>query len=371
VNQGSTQSAQQRQEESEVIEVAGLDVGDKECHLCVMAKESGEVQERSKLRTTRASLRQRFAGIGPMRIALEAGAQSPWISRLLSELGHRVVVGNPRKLRLIYQNRRKNDQVDAEYLARLARVDPALLHPLEHRGEEAQADLSVIRSRELLVKTRVQLVNHVRGVVKSFGERLPKCDTEAFARRVRSGIPPALRPSLLPVVETIATLSAQIRACDRHLERAVEQRYREASLLMAVNGVGVVTALSFVLVLESPERFAKSRAVGAYLGLVPAQADSGDSQPQLRITREGDELLRRLLVQCGHYILGPFGKECDLRRHGQKIAQGGGGKRAKKRAVVAVARKLSVLLHRLWRNGEVYDPDFNVRREQQRRRPAA
>jgi transposase len=250
-------------------------------------------------------------------------------------------------------------------------VDPALLHPLEHRGEEAQADLSVIRSRELLVKTRVQLVNHVRGVVKSFGERLPKCDTEAFARRVRSGIPPALRPSLLPVVETIATLSAQIRACDKHLERAVEQRYREASLLMAVNGVGVVTALSFVLVLESPERFAKSRAVGAYLGLVPAQADSGDSQPQLRITREGDELLRRLLVQCGHYILGPFGKECDLRRHGQKIAQGGGGKRAKKRAVVAVARKLSVLLHRLWRNGEVYDPDFNVRREQQRRRPAA
>ena len=142
--------------------------------------------------------------------------------------------------------------------------------------------------------------------------------------------------------------------------------YPETDLLRQVEGVGALTALAFVLTLENPERFAKSRSVGAYLGLEPAQDQSGDRDPQRHISKEGDEMLRKLLVGSAHYILGPFGSDSDLRRHGEKIASRG-GKNAKKRAAVAVARKLSVLLQRLWVTGEVYEPLRNAhwRREQE------
>lgn len=353
----------------EIEQVGGLDVSDRYCHLCVLCRETGAKQEESRLTCSETSLRRRFEGLARMRVALEAGVHSGWISRVLEDLGHEVIVGNPRRLRLIYRNRKKSDKVDAEYLARLARADCELLHPLRHRGVQAQEDLAIVRSRDLMVKTRTQLVNHVRSVVKGTGERLPSCGSEAFAKKVASEIPEGLRAALLPVVETIGELSSQIRHYEREIERVLRTRYPESELLLAVNGVGAITALTFLLVIEDPGRFAKSRKVGAYLGLVPAQDESGESSPELRITREGDELLRRLLVQCGHYILGPFGKDCDLRRHGEKIVQRG-GKAAKKRAAVAVARKLAVLLHVLWRNAEIYDPDHTAKRNDRRRQVA-
>jgi transposase len=139
--------------------------------------------------------------------------------------------------------------------------------------------------------------------------------------------------------------------------------------LRQVEGVGPLTALTFVLTLEDPYRFEKSRSVGAYLGLVPASDKSGDRDPQRRISKEGDEMLRKLLVGSAHYILGPFGGDSDLRRHGEKIASRG-AKNAKKRAAVAVARKLAVLLHRLWVTGEVYDPLYNAHRSQEREEAA-
>lgn len=372
MKKSSTASETKGQEQAVngVEAVAGLDVGDKWSHLCMLATSSGEVVERSRLATTEAALRRRFAGVGRLRIALEAGVHSPWISRLLHELGHEVIVANPRQLRLIYGNRRKNDPVDAESLGRLARLDPALLHPIEHRGEQGQADLALVRSRDLLVRSRTQMINHVRSVVKSFGARLPGCSAPAFAGRMRDRLPVPLRPALLPVLESIATLSEQIRGYDKQIEEAARKRYPEVERLQAIHGVGTLSALSFVLVLEEPERFPKSRSVGAYLGLVPGEDSSGEQQRKLRISKEGDKLLRQLLVQCGHYILGPFGKDCDLRHHGQKIVQRG-GPGAKKRAAVAVARKLAVLLHRLWCSGEVYDPHHNAQLEPNRRRPAA
>lgn len=353
----------------EIAVVGGLDVSDKHCHLCVVDLESGSKLEETLVATSETGLRRRFEGIAPMRVALEAGVHSGWISRLLAQLGHETVVGNPRKLRLIYRNRKKSDKVDAEYLARLARADCELLHPLHHRGAQAQEDLAIVRSRDLVVKTRTQLINHVRSVVKGTGERLPSCSARTFAKTVVDHIPEGLRPALMPLVETVGELSDRIRSYEQQIEQTLRERYPESEQLLAVNGVGAITVLTYLLVIEDPERFAKSRTVGAYLGLVPAQDESGESSPQLRITREGDELLRRLLVQCGHYILGAFGKDCDLRRHGQRIAQRG-GKAAKKRAAVAVARKLAVLLHTLWRNGEVYDPDHTATRCNQRRRAA-
>ena len=349
---------------------AGVDIGDKHSYLCLLDQESGEVMEEGRLRTTPEAIRRRFSSEQPMRIAIEAGTHSPWVSRLLEECGHEVLVANARKLRLIYANRRKTDEVDAENLARLARVDPKLLYPLKHRGEESQAHMAIVRSREALVGSRTQLVNHVRGAVKSFGARLPKCPAVSFHNKAPEHIPEALLPALGPLLETIGSLTRRIREYDRKLQEIAKEHYPETELLRQVEGVGPLTALTFVLTLEDPYRFEKSRSVGAYLGLVPARDQSGDRDPQKRISKEGDETLRKLLVGSAHYVLGPFGQDSDLRRHAEKMASRG-GKNAKKRAVVAVARKLSVLLHRLWVTAEVYDPLYNARRRTKQQEEAA
>jgi transposase len=349
---------------------AGLDLGDRYSYLCLLDTESGEVVEEGRLRTTPEALRRRFASEPSLRIAMETGTHSPWVSRLLEECGHEVLVANARKLRLIYANKRKTDEIDAENLARLARLDPKLLYSVRHRGEDSQAHLALIRSRQALIGCRTQLVNHVRGAVKSFGARLPKCPARSFYKRASEHIPEALRPALGPILEQIASLTERIRNYDRKLEAISKEHYPETDLLRQVEGSGPLTALTFVLTLEDPHRFERSRSVGAYLGLVPATERSGDMDPQKRISKEGDEMLRKLLVGSAHYILGPFGSDSDLRRHGEKIAARG-GKNAKKRAAVAVARKLSVLLHHLWITGELYEPLHNAHRRQGQEEAAA
>ena len=340
---------------------AGLDIGDKYSYLCLIDTASGAIMEEGRLRTSPETFKRRFASERPMPIAIEAGTHSPWVSRVLEECGHEVLVANPRKLRLIYANKRKTDEIDAENLARLARVDPRLLYPLKHRGEDSQAHLAIIRSRQALVDCRTQLVNHVRAAVKSFGARLPKCSARSFHKRASEHIPEALRPALGPILEVIASLTERIRDYERELETISKEHYPETELLRQLEGVGTLTALTFVLTVEDPYRFERSRSVGAYLGLVPASDRSGDRDPQKRISKEGDQMLRKLLVGSAHYILGPFGHDSDLKRHGQKIASRG-GKNAKKRAVVAVARKLAVLLHSLWASAEVYEPLRNAHR---------
>ena len=340
---------------------AGLDLGDKYTYLCLIDTQSGEVMEEGRLRTTPEAFRRRFSSEWLLRIAIEAGTHSPWVSRVLEECGHEVLVANARKLKLIYASKRKTDEIDAENLARLARLDPKLLYPLKHRGEDSQVHLAIIRSRQTLVDARTQLVNHVRGAVKSFGARLPKCPARSFHKKAAEHIPEALWPALGPILETIGSLTERIRDYERQLETISKEHYPDTELLRQVEGVGTLTALTFVLTLEDPYRFEKSRAVGGYLGLVPARDQSGDRDPQRHISKEGDEMLRKLLVGSSNYILGPFGSDSDLRRHGEKIASRG-GKNAKKRAVVAVARKLSVLLHSLWLSAEVYEPLRNTHR---------
>jgi transposase len=189
-----------------------------------------------------------------------------------------VLVANPRKTRLIYGGKRKTDKLDAHKLARLARLDPKLLYPLNHRGEDSQAHLAIIRSRQALVSARTQLVNHVRGAVKSFGARLPKCPSVSFHKKAAEHIPQALWPALGPLLESISSLTERIRDYDRQLETISNEQYPETELLRQVEGVGILTALTFVLTLEDPSRFARSRTVGAYLGLVPATEQSGDRE---------------------------------------------------------------------------------------------
>jgi transposase len=288
-------------------------------------------------------------------VVIEVGTHSPWVQRLLQELGHETITAHTQSVRLIYSSTSKNDRLDAERLARLARVDPKLLHPIQHRKGSAQADRAVIRSRYVLVGCRTKLINHARGMVKSMGGRLPTCSADCFPKRVREALPKELKPALLPVLATIAALTLKIRRYDQKIESLASTRYPETNVLRQVSGVGPVTALSFVLTVEDPGRFRKSRSLGAYLGLRPRQSQSGDEDPELRITKAGDNDLRRLLVGSAQYILGPFGPDTDLRRWGLALAARG-RKNAKKRAVVAVARKLAVLLHRLWVTAEVYEP---------------
>ncbi len=341
----------------------GLDLGDKHSHLAIL-DQHGDLIEETRIPTSKASFQRKFSGLPPARVAMEVGTHSPWASHLLSELGHDVLVANARKLRAIYSNPRKTDQVDAETLARLARLDPNLLSPIHHRSPKAQADLTVIRSRDALVRSRTLLINHVRGIVKSCGDRLPSCSAHSFSKKVEPSIPNPLRPALLPLLEMISALTQQIRAYDRQIETLCQAQYPETRSLQQVSGVGALTALAFVLTLEDPSRFAKSREVGPALGLVPRRDQSGDRDPQLPITKTGNAFLRRLLVGSAHYVLGPFGPDCDLRRWGLKLAERG-GKNAKNRAVVSVARKLAVLLHCLWKTGEIYDPFYLARQHDQ------
>ena len=332
----------------------GLDLGDRYSYFYTLDS-AGENLESGRVQTSRSTLEKRFRSGEAARVVIEAGTHSSWVSRLLAECGHEVVVANPRKLALIAQNESKDDPVDAELLARLGRVEPQLLSPIVHRGAEAQADLAVIRARDALVAARTQLVNHVRGAVKSLGGRMRSCSTRSFAQKGESQLPEPLRAALEPLLVGIRTLTEQIKGYDRQIQEACREKYPETELLRQVGGVGAVTALAFVLTLEDPQRFGRSRSVGSFLGLRPGRDKSGAQDPELRITKAGDHLLRRLLVGSAQYILGPFGPDCDLRRWGLKLASRG-RKNAKKRAVVAVARKLAVLLHRLWVGSEVYEP---------------
>jgi transposase len=337
----------------------GVDLGDKFSEVYVLDQD-GEVLEESRIPTTKSALKRKFAPLPPCRIAMEVGSHSRWASQCLKELHHEVIVADARKLRLIYENPRKDDRADSEYLARLARLDPKLLSPIYHRGKQAQAHLAILRSRDILVASRTKLINHVRGSVKSSGARLPSCSARSFHNKAPEHIPEDLQPALLPILDTIASLTHQIYAYDHQIQKLCEEDYPETKPMRTVSGVGYLTSLAYVLTLENPRRFPKSREVGPALGLVPRRDQSGEQDPQLHITKTGDPYLRRLLVHSAHYILGPFGEDCDLRRWGLKLAERG-GKNAKKRAAVAVARKLAVLLHHLWVTGEVYEPFHNQR----------
>jgi transposase len=337
-----------------ITKTVGCDLGDKYSHVCVL-NDLGAVETRARLVTSRAGFRKWFSTLAPCRVALEVGTHSRWVSKLLKELGHEVVVANARHVRLIHQGKRKNDKLDAEKLARLARADIQLLSPIQHRSEDAHSDLTVLRSRDQLVKTRTQLINHVRGVAKAFGVRINKCVSPTFPRRAaETQMPDSLMAALQPILAALTALNNQIRAYERMVEE-MAQRSKDVQPLLTIHGVGELTTMAFVLTLEDASRFQKSRDVGAYLGLVPKQWQTGQSDPELRISKTGDAFVRRLLVNCAQRILGPFGQDSDLRRAGQRLMQRG-GKTAKKKAVIAVARKLAVLMHRLWSTGEVFQP---------------
>jgi transposase len=332
----------------------GVDLGDQWSNYCILGLE-GETLAEGKLRTTREDVAEFFRALSAARLIFEVGTHSAWVREVVVGCGHEVLVANPRLMDGTKGRKRKNDRLDANKLARLGRVDPQSLFPIHHRSREVRQDLVVLRARDALVSVRTELINTTRGLAKSMGARLPKCSSPSFPKKVEEALPAEIREALLPLMRLAEELSDRIKVYDETIEKLGREKYEHTELLRQVKGVGPLTSLAYVLTLEKPDRFRKSRDVGPYLGLVPKQEDSGDSQPQLGISKTEDVMLRRLLVGSAHYILGPFGPDTDLRRYGLRLYERG-GKNAKKRAAVAVARKLAVLLHRLWISGEVYEP---------------
>jgi transposase len=343
------------------IQTIGIDLGDKAHQIC-MLDEAGQVVLEGPAPNTRQALEGMFSTLPKALVALEAGTHSPWVSAALEGWGHEVLVANPRQLHLISQSQKKTDRNDARLLARLARADRQLLSPIRHRAAGTQCDLALIKARQALVKTRTSLVNHCRGIVKSLGGRLPSCSAESF-HKLGEAVPVELRPALEPLLRAIGETTTKIRRLERKIEALAEEKYPASKRLSEPVGVGLLTALTFLLVIEDPARFAKSRRVGAYVGLTPAKDQSGEVDKQLHITKAGDGLLRTLLVQCAQYILRRNSKPCELKSWGEKLAERG-GKAAKKRAVIAVARRLAVQMHRLWLSEEPYDPFYATKRRE-------
>jgi transposase len=338
--------------------VVGVDLGDRKSHYCTL-NNLGKVASEGSLPSTPTDFYQRFAKLPPSLIALEVGTHSRWASKVLKTCGHEVVVANTARVRLIHQNTRKSDRFDAKALAKLARVDCELLSPIQHRSDDAQARLAIIRARDLLVRTRSSVMNCVRGLVKPTGSRLPSCTPECFHVRVASALPKELRPALEPLLEQIKGLNHAILKYDHMMEDLADHAYPHVRLLTQIHGVGTLTALAFILTIEDPKRFRSSRDAGCYFGLQPKRYQSGDSDPELGIGKNGDEYMRCLLINAAHHILGPYGKDSDLRRWGLHLASRG-GKSARKKAATAVARKLATVMHSIWTTGEVYDPLRNA-----------
>jgi len=344
----------------------GIDLGDEKNTFCVLDHQ-GDVIETGEITNSKAAIKKLVQKYPGCVVSFEVSTHSLWISELLDNVDCTYYVCNARKVRAIWDTENKNDRRDAEMLARLTRSDPKLLSPIRHRNRHSHLHLQTVRSRDMLVKTRTELINHVRGAVKAYGERVPKgIRTDTFAKKVRKWMPRELHDVFAPILDSIETITESILDYEKEIDRLCEESYPETQILRQITGVGTIISLGFRLTIENPDRFGKCRDIGPLLGLVPRRDQSGEKDRQLRTTRQGDQLLRRLLVQGAQYILGAFGPDCDLRRHGEKIAARG-GKIAKKRAVTAVARKLAVLMLYLWKTGDTYDPDRNLKSKRRKR----
>ena len=243
-------------------------------------------------------------------VVMETGTHSLWMS---------------------YRSDKKNDQLDAEKLARLAQADRKLLHPVKHMTLERQTDLTVLKARDLVVRQRTQLINTIRGLLRAAGHKL--IEEEYSTRTIKkccSALPEYMRPAIMPLLQQICHLDLAIKEYDR-LVRKLCKKYPATKILQQITGVGELTSLAFVLIVGDPHRFDNAARLCAYLGVVPKQDQSGDTDKQLGITKKGNKLGRKLLIQAAHYILGPFGPDSELRSYGFRI-QARGGKIAKKKS---------------------------------------
>ena len=332
-------------------------MGNRKHEVCVIDRDAEVVEARS-IGSERNALRRLAKKYPNSRVVIECGIQSPWISRFLTENRMEVIVANARKVRAIWDQDFKSDTRDAEMLARLGRADPKLLRPIRHGSEQAQKELLSIKVRDTLVRRRLDIINAIRGTLKSLGYPVSNPDAARFHKIVLEEVPAEQHSVIEPLVKVLRELSEQIKGYDKMIKQAAEA-HPAAKHLQQIVGIGPITSLYFVHKIEDPQRFKRVRDIAPYLGLCPKRDQSGDCDKQLRITKAGDAYLRKLLISAAQYILGHFGKDCALRSFGLRLCERG-GPRAKKKAMVAVARKLAVLMISLWKNGTDYQPQQGI-----------
>ena len=330
------------------MEYLGIDVHSKYSEVCGISDE-GKITVRSRTPTTETGLKRFFGSRERSKVTLESGPVTPWVYRLLCELGHEVTVVNPRRVRLIAESTLKTDSIDAEVLARLSRLDLGFLRPVYQRTREAQELRTRLRVRTSLVKARTSLINAVRGTLRAQGYRVPSCPADSFvARFATMRLPASLAEVLEPMVTTIGELTERIQGLKAKLV-AESSSDELVQRLQTVPGVGPLVSLAYVGWMDRPDRFRESRDVGASLGLRPSLRSSGGHEIRGRITREGDTEMRRLLVQAAHAAL-QCHKDSSLKRWAESLVE----RLGKGKAVVALARKIAVLLHHLWVTGESF-----------------
>lgn len=328
----------------------GLDVHQQMTEICGL-DDAGEVRVRARVKTRAPTLRRWFAHRAPLAICLEAGGSSPWVARLLQDLGHDVVVCHPRQIQLIAQSRKKTDRRDAELLARLLRADRALLHPVTVRSAVTQQGRAALAMRHTLVGARTRCMQSVRGVLRGFGFRVPRSTWGQLVERVQAlELPDGLPPLLAPLLTTITELTAQIAQLEQELAK-IARTHPVVPQLRAIPGIGPLSALAFVLAVEDPYRFRKSRDVASFLGLCPSIRASGETAHRGRITKEGDRLVRFLLGQAAHACVRST-RPSALRDWGLAVR----ARRGVPKGATALARKLAVVMHRLWVTGAAYEP---------------
>jgi len=332
----------------------GIDLGDKYSQICEI--DGDGVLTEVRLATTESKLREQFEGKPRRRIIMEVGSQSRWISELLTSFGHEVLVLDARHVKMISDGLYKDDRKDAFLLARMGREAPGLLKVVHHRALDHQHVLTLVRARACAVRGRTQVVNTLRGLLKPYGIRLPKHSKSSdFLLWMYDFVPPPVLKLIEPLLPLLQEFDIRVDEYDKQAKAMLPTFAPHAMKLTNVYGVGDLTVLYFVALIGDPKRFPKSRDVGAYLGLCRRRNDSGERASELRITKAGDPYMRALLSNCASHILGPFGKDCDLRAWGLKKA-GAGSRVEKRKAKVAVARKLSVLLLTLLKSGKDYKP---------------
>lgn len=334
--------------------VVGVDVSEKHLNLCEIDGDDAVCE--SRMANSSKKLLEHFQGKAKRRIIIEVGAHTRWIAELLEQLGHQVLIVDPRRTKLISGSLYKDDRIDAMTLAMLGRDAPALLKTVPLRRLESQMVLTLVRARASAVKGRTRIVNTVRGVLKPYGYTIPKDSRGAtFTAYIRETLDQALLRIVEPLLVLIETFNAQIKRYDDDVALVLPRLAPDTVHLTQINGVGALTVLYFVALIGDPHRFASNRDIGPYLGLCRKRQDSGDYKSELGITKAGDSLMRALLANCASYLLGPFGQDSDIRRWGLKKV-GGGSRAEKKKAKIAVARKLAVVMLTLWKTGRPYTP---------------
>ena len=336
----------------------GADVSDRTTKICVMTKaEGGErrIVVETTCATTKAGFEEALSKFDrSWPVVFETGTHCRWMDRLFKEMGFKTIVGNPGKIPSITKSNTKNDRNDARELARLAIADPAMLHPVFLRDEVYQQMLRFHHARNVLLSQRTQTINQIRGFAKSMGYRIECSSTEKFHELGKADWPRELEECAWPLMGVLKTVNLKIKAYDRLIERLAERPEFKPMVerVRVVYGVGVIGSTVFVAAIGGrPDRFDHTRDIGPYFGMIPKQDQSGDDDKQLHITHAGPEIVRTALVECAGVVMMEKSKDTDLKLKGLRIAMRG-GKIARKKAKVAVARGLAVAMLALLQHPE-------------------